>query len=93
MRGLVTSSARMLSRPRLGKIAPIEGGGGAETLFGLVEEGRLAPELEVSTATDLLWTLASVRVWEDLVMNRRWSSDRYRAQIRRTIRGALLGNL
>jgi AcrR family transcriptional regulator len=59
----------------------------------LVEEGRLAPELEVSTATDLLWTLASVRVWEELVVNRRWSSDRYRAQMRRTIRGALLGNV
>jgi AcrR family transcriptional regulator len=59
----------------------------------LVEEDRLTPELDVSTATDLLWTLASVRVWEELVVNRRWSSDRYRAQMRRTIRGALLANV
>jgi len=59
----------------------------------LLEEGRLAPELNVSTATDLLWTLASVRVWEELVVNRGWSRDRYRAQMRRTIRGALLANV
>jgi AcrR family transcriptional regulator len=56
----------------------------------LAEEGRLAPELDVATAADLLWTLASVRVWEDLVVTRRWASDRYRAHMRRTLRSALL---
>ena len=58
----------------------------------LAEEGVLAPDLDVATAADLLWTLASVRVWEDLVVFRRWARDRYRAQIRRTIRAALLAN-
>jgi AcrR family transcriptional regulator len=56
----------------------------------LAEESLLAPDLDVATATDVLWTLASVRVWEDLVVSRRWAGDRYRAQIRRTIRRALL---
>jgi len=56
----------------------------------LAEEGRLAPELNVVTATDLLWTLASVRVCEDLVMTRRWARGRYRTHMRRTIRCALL---
>jgi hypothetical protein len=56
----------------------------------LAEEGRLAPELDVATATDLLWTLASLGVWEDLVVTRRWAVDRYRTHMRRTIRWALL---
>jgi len=56
----------------------------------LAKEGRLAPELDVATATDLLWTLASLGVWEDLVVTRRWAGDRYRAHMRRTIRWALL---
>jgi AcrR family transcriptional regulator len=56
----------------------------------LAEEDRLAPELDAATATDLLWTLASVRGWEDLVVTRRWASGRYRTHIRRTIRCALL---
>ena len=56
----------------------------------LADDGRLAPELDVATATDLLWTLASVRVCEDLVVTRRWASGRYRTHMRRTIRCALL---
>jgi len=56
----------------------------------LADEGRLRPELDVTMAADLLWTLASVRVWEDLVVTRRWPSDRYRAHMRRTLRSALL---
>ena len=56
-----------------------------------VGDGPAAPELDVATATDLLWTLASVRVCEDLVVTRRWASGRYRTHMRRTIRCALLG--
>jgi len=36
----------------------------------LQAEGRLRPDLDSSTAADLLWTITSVQMWEDLVHQR-----------------------
>jgi AcrR family transcriptional regulator len=43
----------------------------------LAAEGRLRSDLDRDTAADLLWTLTSLRAWEDLVLLRRWSAKRY----------------
>jgi hypothetical protein len=37
----------------------------------------LRPGLDADEATDLLWTLLSVRNWEHLTRDRGWSQDRY----------------
>lgn len=43
----------------------------------LVQEGRLRTELSANVATDLLWTLTSMRMWEDLVVLRGWRPAQY----------------
>lgn len=40
-------------------------------------EGHLLPGVNVETAADLLWTITSLRMWEDLVLQRGWSAARY----------------
>jgi AcrR family transcriptional regulator len=45
------------------------------------QEGALAPHLSLDAAADLLWTLTALRLWEDLVIGRGWSADRYRSHV------------
>ena len=52
-------------------------------------EGALAPHLSVETAADLLWTLTSPRMWEELVMGRGWTVERYRSHVTYLAVGAL----
>jgi AcrR family transcriptional regulator len=47
----------------------------------LAEEGALKPGIDRAVAGDLLWTLTSLRLWEDLVLLRRWSVARYRKHV------------
>lgn len=47
----------------------------------LHDDGMLAPHLTVDTATDLMWALASVQVWEALTEERHWSAERYRREL------------
>ena len=43
----------------------------------LAKEGVLRPDLTVTAATDLLWTITSLRMWEDLVLERKWKASEY----------------
>ena len=47
----------------------------------LAEEGVLKPGIDQIVAADLLWTLTSLRLWEDLVLLRGWSVARYRKHV------------
>jgi len=47
----------------------------------LVREGSLRPGLGPDVAADLLWTLSSLRVWEDLVLLRGWSAQQYEQRL------------
>jgi AcrR family transcriptional regulator len=47
----------------------------------LAEERVLKAGIDQGVAADLLWTLTSLRVWEDLVLLRRWSVERYREHV------------
>ncbi|MFI5266712.1 MAG: TetR/AcrR family transcriptional regulator [Chloroflexota bacterium] len=60
----------------------------------LKDEGRLAPSWTVATATDVLWALISTEVLERLLVDRRWSPERYAklyAQLLRSAFGSLSG--
>lgn len=56
----------------------------------LADEGVLAPEWTQSDAADFLWSLTSVRVWRDLVIDRGWSARKYERHLMRVARAALL---
>jgi AcrR family transcriptional regulator len=47
----------------------------------LEADGELRPGLDPSAAADLLWTLSSLRMWEDLVLQRGWSADQYQRHV------------
>jgi AcrR family transcriptional regulator len=55
----------------------------------LAEANGLRPDRSVEDATDIVWTLCSLGVHEDLVIKRRWSDDRYEAWLA----GALIREL
>ena len=55
----------------------------------LKAEGNLRKGLDPSAASDLLWTLTSLRTWEDLVLARGWSPPQYQQHVTRLLREAL----
>ncbi len=45
------------------------------------DERRLLPSVPVDVAADLMWTLTSLRMWEDLVLLRGWSAKKYETYV------------
>lgn len=43
----------------------------------LADEGRLSPAWKRKTAAELLWSMTSLRAWEDLVQRRRWTEKEW----------------
>jgi len=64
--------------------------GCAAAVAAVEAEGRLAPGLSPERATDLLWTLLSVRNWARLTRDCGWSQAAYTAEMKRLARCALL---
>jgi len=55
---------------------------GCRSIVGrLAREGTLRRGLRPAVAADLLWALTSLRTWEDLVLQRRWSPARYQQHL------------
>lgn len=67
--------------------------GCAAAVAALDRDGRLRPGLDTERATDLLWALLSVRLWEHLTRDCGWTQAAYRAEITRLARSALIGNV
>ncbi len=63
--------------------------GCAAAVQALADDGTLPPNADISQATDLLWTLLSVRTWENLTQTCGWDQDCYLD----TIRGLALAAL
>ena len=55
----------------------------------LETEGSLRAGLDPSIAADLLWTMTSLRMWEDLVLEREWSPEQYQRYVTKVLIGAL----
>jgi len=47
----------------------------------MAKEGTLKLGLNPTLAADLLWTLTSLRTWEDLVLERGWSATEYEKRL------------
>jgi AcrR family transcriptional regulator len=56
----------------------------------LKADGVLRPDLDVQVAADLIWSMLSLRMWEDLVNGRGWSAEQYKARVGDALRRALL---
>ena len=55
----------------------------------LEREGKLKPGLDPASAADLLWTITSLRMWEDHVLDRGWSAKRYEKHVRALVLAGL----
>jgi AcrR family transcriptional regulator len=55
----------------------------------LEAEGNLRAGLDREAAADLLWSLTSLRTWEDLVLQRKWPAARYQERITQVLLEAL----
>ena len=64
--------------------------GTAASMARLAELDALAPGLEVSRATDIMWTVLSVETYEALVIARGWTADQYEAWVLEVLRASLL---
>ncbi|MEO6339314.1 MAG: TetR/AcrR family transcriptional regulator [Caulobacteraceae bacterium] len=47
----------------------------------LSAEGRLRPGLDPDVAADLVWSLTSLRMWDDLVARQGWTAQAYRERM------------
>lgn len=56
----------------------------------LAGDGLLSPQWDVESATDLVWAMTSWQVWEQLVIERSWSKERYRDHLGTVLRRSLL---
>jgi AcrR family transcriptional regulator len=66
---------------------------GCRTLVArLAREGSLRRELDPAVAADLLWTLTSLRAWEDLVLQRGWSAEQYEKHLGAALLTLLTGS-
>ena len=63
---------------------------GCRAIVGrMAKEGTLKPGLSPTVAADLLWTLTSLRTWEDLVQERGWSAAEYEKRVTELVLDAL----
>jgi AcrR family transcriptional regulator len=63
--------------------------GCGEVVARLRKEGVLRPGLTPTAATDLLWSISSLRVWEDLVLQRGWTPRQYEERITQVLLNTL----
>ncbi len=56
----------------------------------LQAESALRPGLDPEFGTDLLWSITSLRMWEDLVVQRGWSAEQYQEHVNRLLLNALM---
>jgi len=57
----------------------------------LAARGELGPGVNVATATDIIWALASEDTYRRLVVERKWSPKRYESWLSRCLSNELLG--
>jgi AcrR family transcriptional regulator len=55
----------------------------------LANDGVLRKELKPAAAADILWTVTSLRTWEDLVLQRGWTPVQYEKRVYELLRIAL----
>ena len=81
--------------PELGRLwAEMERGrleGQGRFVRMLADRDALRPGLTAATATDVVWTLCSVAVYDLLVLERGWSDDRYEDWLTNVLVSELLG--
>ena len=64
--------------------------GGRPIIDCLIREDLLAAEWDAGRATDALWALLSVDVWESLIVDRGWTNEKYVETMKIVVRRTFL---
>jgi hypothetical protein len=64
--------------------------GGRSVIACLVREQTLAPEWNAAEAADMLWSMLSIAVWENLTIDCGWSNSQYIAGMQSVLKQALV---
>jgi AcrR family transcriptional regulator len=62
----------------------------AQIVQVLDQEGRLSSDWSQKNATDFMWTMISIYIWEQLTKECGWSNEQYISHITQTLTSALL---
>jgi hypothetical protein len=60
------------------------------TIEALHRDGMLAPEWSREEAIDLMWTMLSIRNWEQLTIECGWSTSQYVGRMQKILKRALV---
>jgi AcrR family transcriptional regulator len=60
------------------------------TIEALIRDGMLAPEWSCEEAIDLMWTMLSIRNWEQLTIECGWSTGQYVGRMQKLLKRALV---
>ena len=60
------------------------------TIESLIRDGMLAPEWSCEEAIDLMWTMLSIRNWEQLTIECGWSTGQYVDRMQKLLKRALV---
>ena len=71
-------------------VVHVEKGSPAATFEALAERGALRPGLDLDTATDIIWALASPQLYRLLTVDRKWSTERWGAWLSESLTIQLL---
>jgi AcrR family transcriptional regulator len=63
-----------------------------EVVEWLQRDGLLVSGWDVETATDILWSMTSWQLWEQLTVDRGWSKEEYLGHVRTLLRRALVAS-
>jgi hypothetical protein len=61
-----------------------------EAIEALDRDGMLAPEWSREEAVDLMWTMLSIRNWEQLTIECGWAQDRYVDRMQKILKRAFV---
>jgi hypothetical protein len=60
------------------------------TIEALHRDGMLAPEWSREVAVDLMWTMLSIRNWEQLTIECGWSTEQYVSRMQELLKVTLV---
>ena len=64
---------------------------GCRAIVGrLAADGTLKVGLDQDVAADLVWSMTSLRMWDDLVAQRGWTADQYRERVMDLLKAAVV---
>lgn len=64
-----------------------------EIVARMAEERTLRSDLDLRVASDLVWSITSLRMWDDLVVQRGWTAAEYRERVTKLLFSSVISQV